>query len=565
MESKYLQGVARTRLARRRLLKAGGVFSVGAASLAILGCDSGDENQGTGGGSGTAGEKESFTPSLGDPRRGGKYAGVHSGTNNHSVVENSQAGHGIYGITAYDRPLTGKADSRRYVLEGVAKIEIADSLKVVMTLKPNMTYHNKPPVSGRPVVSADIKATQEFVKVNPASYNSTFQRVHLDRVEAPDDFTVIYHLTYPSAYLFTGSYLGSPHSQVFIPRETIESLRDEPPIGSGPYELTSFQHNGTYAFKRFEGYRDASSVYFDQREVLGITDPIAQESAFRSGQLSYWVPTGSIVDRLKGELDASKFHNYEYLSTVFNGINGMTDKTAGGARPWNDIRVREAFYRALNVPQIAELGFRGQAVETTGLIPQGLQSEYLLEPAEVARFVKFDLAEARRLLSAAGYESSKTWDAITSTVGAGRVMGEIVQQQLSQAGINIRPVAMPTAELLNRIRVSEFDLYIGASNASDSPARPLRYQHSETGFAFSHMGLYDSGMDALIEQSEREVNYDKHVALVKAIQKKGLESYAMSRPLITERQVAFYDSRLQNLEIDRTQGGTYLNGAWFSA
>ncbi len=194
-----------------------------------------------------------------------------------------------------------------------------------MTLKSTLVYQDKPPVSGRQVMASDIKATQEYLKADPTAYNVTFQRGFLDRVEAPDARPVIYHLSKPSAYLFTGFYLGSPHSQPIVPSETLDLIRDEPAIGSGPFEVTQFLHNGTYSFKRFERYREVSKVYFDEREAHYIPDVVAAESAFRSGQLHSWEPPTTTAKRLKTELDPQKLAHTEYLSLEFDGINSMMD------------------------------------------------------------------------------------------------------------------------------------------------------------------------------------------------------------------------------------------------
>jgi len=575
MESKYLKGLVDRRIDRRRLLKAGGAFSMGAASLALWACGGGKgtKSSGSSGASSaasttgasstpTSARSSLYTLSQGQPRKGGKLTKIHTGTNNQSVLDNGQNGANIYGVTVYDRPITGKLDDRRYQLEAMEKIELVSPTKVVMTLKPNLVYQDKAPVSGRKVLASDIKATQEYIQNDTSAYNVTLQKGFLDSVEAPDDRTVIFNLSKPSAYLLTGFYLGSPHSQPIIPRETLDVVRDQPPIGSGPFELTDFQFNQTYSFKRFEKYRDADKVYFDQRDAVYITDPVAAESAFRSGQLSYWEPGLNIVDRLKGELDPKKFANIDYLNLGFDGLNSMMDPAKGGPRPWHDVRVRQAIYRLIDRQQLISLAYRGHAIVPPGLVPAGLPAAYQLDPKESAELTKTDVAEAKKLLSAASYDTSKTWEAIT---GADTSEAEVLQHQLALGGFNIRPVSPPFSVFIENIRNAKFDFWIGPSTATDSPARPLRYQHSTTGFAFSNMGLYDPQIDKLIEQSETETDFQKHAELVKEVQRKALASYTLCYLLSTQKTTLFYDARLQNLEIDVTYGGTYHVGTWYNS
>ncbi|MGE0686607.1 MAG: ABC transporter substrate-binding protein [Dehalococcoidia bacterium] len=561
--------MTQNRLGRRRLLRAGGAFSVGAAALALIGCGSDDGDSSSS--SATSGGQAKptggiITAAKGDPRKGGTFTRVTTGVANHSVVDNAQSGAYIYGVTTYDRPLTAKLTSDRYVLEAMEKIELIEPTKLVMTLKPNLVYQNKAPVNGRKVTGNDIKATQEYVKTNPTSYNATLQKGFLDRVEVSDDRTITYHLTQPSAYLFTGFYLGSPHSQAIIPAETLGTLKESEAIGSGPFELIEYQRDVRHFFKRFENYRDANKVYFDNREVLQIIDAIALESAFRSGQMHYWEPTGGIVSRLTSELQSPKFEHTEYLSLVFNGLTGMMNQKDGGPRPWNDIRVREAFYRLLNPQQFIDLAVGGRAVIPTGVIPAGFGPDLQLAASETAKYFKNDAAAAKQLLSAANYDSSKTWEVLISAGNsASATQAEVMQQQLGVAGIQTRPRPSPTAEFLDLISKAQYDFFLGSSTGTDSTARPLRYQHSKTGFTFGNFGLYDATVDALIEKSEIEVNAEAQANLVKEIQRKALDLYTLSRPIFTEQQTVFYDGRLQNLEIDAIYGQTYEVGAWFSA
>ena len=42
-----------------------------------------------------------------------------------------------------------------------------------------------------------------------------------------------------------------------------------------------------YTYKKFANYREAKAgmPYFDTREIFALSDPVAQEAAFRSGQI----------------------------------------------------------------------------------------------------------------------------------------------------------------------------------------------------------------------------------------------------------------------------------------
>ena len=500
--SDYWDSVTRGRMGRRRLLKSGAAFSVGAAALALIGCGS-DDGGDDGGAAEPAGQVIAAT---GDPKPGGRYGTSFATVGNYNVVAFYHDGYNNSGITAYDRLMTARIDKRGYVLEAAQSVEQPEPTRVVIKMKPDMVFQNKAPVNGRKVTSEDILATQAYVKQLPNAENSGFVRQYVARMEAPDANTVVYHLTVPYAYTFASTALCNPTAQMIIPKEMLGGLDTTPPIGSGPFELADHTFGVKYLYKKFDSFREAKNgkPYFAERETFSITDAVALETAFRGEQTHFWDPPAAQVERLLKELDPAKYASVAYLSAGQSTINASTNKALnGGGRPWEDIRFREAIYRATNREQFVQLALAGRAVVPAGPIHASLEA-YQIEAKEAEPFWKQDIAAAKQLLSAMNYDTNKEWEAMTSnSTAANATYAEIWQQQMAQIGIKIRPVARPLAEILPKhMQTGQFDFWIGGQPGGDTPFRAMRNQHSDTLDQFNNVGLFDKAMDDLIVKSE---------------------------------------------------------------
>jgi ABC-type transport system substrate-binding protein len=561
--SNYWENITRGRVGRRRLLKSGAALSVGATALALIGCGN-DDNGGDGGGTSNP---EPTASTQGNAKPGGTYASYFATIGNYNVAAFYHDGYNNSGITVYDRPITARADAKGYALEAMEKIEIAEPTRVVMTLKSGLVYQNKAPVNGRAVKASDIANYQNYVKGLPNAENSNFQRVFLDRVETPNDTTVIYHLKVPSAYLFSSTYLANPTAQPIVPKEVVDAIEQTPAVGSGPFEPTDHTFGQKYVYKKFEGFRESKKgmPYFTGRETYSLTDSVAQEAAFRSGQISEWTPQASVVDRLLGELDKTKFANSNFLATGQVGMNAMMNAQLGGPRPWHDVRVREAIYRLTNKQQHVDLGYAKKAVVNQTPLQAGLEA-WRLDPKEAEKYYKEDVAAAKQLLSAANVDLGKEWGVVCSNSNASNAtLAEVWQQQLGRADIKLRIQALPLAEILpNYMNVGKFDLWIGSQPGGDTPARAMRNNHSNTNDLFNNVGLFDAEIDKLIEKSEQETNRDENVKQIKDLQKRILEKYTLSFNTLTQQSTIFYDARLKDFIIDPFTGQDYQYQAWFA-
>jgi len=79
--------------------------------------------------------------------------------------------------------------------------------------------------------------------------------------------------------------------------------------------------------------------------------------------------------------------------------------------------------------------------------------------------------------------------------------------------------------LQDRVRVGNWETWIAAHPAYDTPQVPLRLQHTKTQNQHQFNGLRDPDVDAMIDKSEQAVDRAERVKLIKDIQIALLEKY----------------------------------------
>ena len=550
---------------RRQMLRGGVALAASVSFLAACGSKSASSDKKE---SPAAGRQSTALPSSGTSvaatsakpaKKGGRFVRDSTlASNNYHVYANYAEGYNLSGMTVYDRLMTAKLDDRRYQLEAVASVEQPEPLRIVLKLKPGMTFHNVAPVSGRAVKADDIVAAQDFLKTFSRAENNGFQRQFLAKAEAPDDTTVVYTLAKPFAYLFASTQLCNPTGQAIVPKEQLPNLDNATPIGSGPYVFAEATMNSRYLYKRNDKYRDAAKglPYIDEREVLVINDPVAQEAAFRSGQTMQFLPPPSVVDRIVSEM-GSKIVDEKFLSPGQFTFNLQMKRA-----PWTDMRVREAIYRLTDRQQFVNLVYRGKAVVPAGPMMAGLKA-YQLDPKDTAPYFKNDVAEARKLLESAGWDFNKEFEISINTNPVNNQAGEVWQQQLAKAGFKVRPTPLPFAEWLpNRVGKGDFDLIIGSQPGGDTPYRAMRNHHSDTLDVYNNVGLQDKEIDAMIEKSEVTLDFQENVKLVKQIQLEVLKRYSGQYIIVTEERDWLRWTYLQNYTVDALNGQEFRQDMW---
>ena len=207
----------------------------------------------------------------------------------------------------------------------------------------------------------------------------------IDTVEKVDETTVEIKLDYEF------SLVSERLSVVkIVPQKIVEADPDgfnALPTGSGPYVLTSAVADDKLTFDRFDEYNGPNPALAKGMVWNLLSDSAARVTALQSGTVSAIESVPYIdVPALEGSMNVESVQSFGLLFMMFN-----MEK-----EPFDDVRVRQAFFYALDMDKIINTGLLGNAVAAKGFLPEThpnyneASTVYTYDP-DIAPLIKEDL------------------------------------------------------------------------------------------------------------------------------------------------------------------------------
>src|SRR5262249_35490543 len=277
----------------------------------------------------------------------------------------------------------------------------------VFKLRRGVRWHPKPPVNGRELTAQDVVySVERFLSVK-GNANAYMLRA-LDRVEAPDPYTVKFTLKEPFVWFL--DMLANPQAVAIVARECVEKFGDlRPPeavVGTGPWMLDSYRPNVGLTLVRHPAYFVSGQPYIERVELVVDEDNASRVASFVTGKYELGFMFPGAINRtdwvqLKDQLKQKRpgLRTAEFPSNVMAHISMRTDQ-----KPFSDPRVRQAMSLAIDRQGIVDAVAEGVGVFNAP-VPAALKEWSLPidQFGEGAKYYRYDPAEAKRLLAAAGY------------------------------------------------------------------------------------------------------------------------------------------------------------------
>jgi len=300
--------------------------------------------------------------------------------------------------------------------------EIPDPRTYIFHLHHGVRFHN-----GQALTACDVKWTFDSLISGKLRSAKTSTYAPIDHIDAPDDYTVVFHLKEPFAPLLWNLSDGAIE---IVPYGSGEDFNRHP-VGSGPFRFVSAQQDKEVVIERNPDYW-ATPAKLERVRFTVIPDATTRALELRkqSADIAINALTADTVVALQRDRALTVMRSpgtiYAYLAM------NLRDPIL------KDVRVRRAIAYAINAQPIIHYLLRDQAQPAYSVLPP----QHWAYDGDVEKY-PHDPARARQILDDAGYRpvnGNGTRFHITmktSTEESTRLLAAVLQQQLRAAGIEL--------------------------------------------------------------------------------------------------------------------------------
>jgi peptide/nickel transport system substrate-binding protein len=433
------------------------------------------------------------------------------------------------------------------VAPGLAETwETPDPRTYIFHLHRGVRFHD-----GRPLTSRDVKWT--FDSLLQGKIRSTKSGVYkfIDHIDAPDDFTVVFHMKEPDAPLLWNLSDGAIG---IVPYGSGDEMSRHP-VGSGPFKFVSAETDRDVVLERNEDYWGEKAKLARVRFAV-VPDETTEALELRkgSGDIAINILTPDTVATLAKDrglvIERDAGTRLAYL-----GFN-LRDPIL------KDVRVRQAIAYALDKRPMIEYLWGGEAQPARSILPTQSWAYDGNVPA-----YDHDPEKAKQLLDAAGYPAANGvrfhLTMKTSTDANTRLMVAVIQQQLRVVGIALDIRSFEFATFFADVQHGAFQMYglrwIGGNE--DPDIFEYAFHSAKIPPAGANRVYYSNPrVDELIDQARREIDPAVRKPLYAQVQQQVAEDVPYFNLWYLDN-VMVHTSRVRNIKLNPAGNFDFLRTA----
>jgi peptide/nickel transport system substrate-binding protein len=407
-------------------------------------------------------------------------------------------------------------------------------------LRKGVKFHN-----GDPFTADDVIFSADRVRAKGSNFTSNIPADA--KFVKVDDYTVDVMLDSPNPILISqwdGWYIMDKkwceENNAVAPTPasaTTPSYASLHENGTGPFFIESHQPGVKTVFKVNPNWWGKPEHNLKEIIFTPISSDATRVAALLSGEVDVIEPVPiQDIARVNASANASVLTGPE-LRTIFLGMDQVRDEllysNVKGKNPFKDIRVREAFYKAIDVELIKSRVMRGLSTPSALMIAPQLYSlsKDFTRP-------KYDPDGAKKLLADAGYPDGfeVTMDCPNDRYVNDAAICQAVVGMLARVGVKIDLLAQPKAQYFAKVLKPggfQTSFYmLGWTPASADPHNVLhdimgcRDDPKDSARGEANLGGYcNKELDALTDKIQVETDTAKRDQLIKQAFEIGIKDW----------------------------------------
>jgi peptide/nickel transport system substrate-binding protein len=273
-------------------------------------------------------------------------------------------------------------------------------------LRRGVQFHDGTPFTADDVVFTFQRAAADGSDMK--SYTSPIKEVrkagsHAVEIETHSPFPILPD-TLSNLYIMSRKWCEENKATTPVDRRKgIENTASFKANGTGPYRLRERQPSTRTVLVRNLNHWEKSDGNVDEVIFTPIGNDATRVAALLSGEIDLMEPVPlQDIDRVKANPNLKVMQGPE-LRTIFLGMDQKRDEllfsSVKGKNPFKDVRVRRAFYQAIDIDTIKNRVMRGAATPTALMVAPGIKGFV----PELNKRLPYDPDGAKKLLAEAGY------------------------------------------------------------------------------------------------------------------------------------------------------------------
>src|SRR5213594_4574131 len=378
--------------------------------------------------------------------------------------------------------------------------ESPDGLVYEFKLREGLRFHN-----GDPFTAEDVKFS--FARYRGVSAKILHERVKAVEIVDPHRVRFVLHTPWPDFLVFYAT--PATGAAWIVPKKYIDKVGEDgfrrQPLGLGPYRFVSMNPGVELTLEANEQYwRKKPSI---KRVVIkGVPDRTTRLAMLKTGEADIgYLMVGVEAATIKAD---PKLRLVKVVPSATWWIEFPEQWKP--TSPWHDLRVLLAANLAIDKQSINDAERLGFSRLTGSIIPSVMDFALRIEP------YPYDLAQAKRLLAAAGYPSGFDAGDLTP-LPPFTTMGEAIANSLAAAGIRTRVRTLERATFLDVWRAKKLQGLIANASGAQGNAAARIEAFVVSGSAYVYGGYPD--LDDLFLQQAQERDRKKRETLLHQIQR----------------------------------------------